>query len=266
MWNWWATRFLIPFVLEYAPIEQRYRGIIQRLNKIPALMQQGQTNLMDSPDVWNRVAREEKRRQSGADRQKRCALRRPDTLKADYDHAAGPALDALRGFTKFLAGDFSKKTSDWRLGKENYDPKFAYTLVSGKKPEQVLSEAEATLKDVRDQMAKLAAPQTVRAALDQIAKQHTPPDHYMDEAKKGLEEATNFVREKHLVDFAAEPANLQVIPDTRVHARHLFGGGFQCSAGSRTAARRVLLVDADSPRHGRKRALNRSCASTIATA
>ncbi len=199
-----------PFVLEYAPLEARYRQIIQRLTKIPSLIEQGQANLMDSPEVWNRVAREEN--QGNLDLiDKTLRAKVPDALKADYDRAAGPALDALHGFTKFLAGDFSKKTSDWRLGKEKYYPKFAYTLVSGKKPEQVLSEAEATLKDVRDQMAKLAAPLSVRAALDKIAQQHTTPDHYMDEAKKDLEEATNFVREKHLVTLGAGN-NLQVIP------------------------------------------------------
>ena len=104
---------------------------------------------MDSPDVWNRVAREEN--EGNLDLiDKTLRAKAPDALKADYDRAAGPALDALRGFTKFLTDDLSKKTSDWRLGKENYDQKFAYTLVSGKKPEQVLAEAEAALKDVRD--------------------------------------------------------------------------------------------------------------------
>src|SRR3984885_834003 len=199
-----------PFVLEYAPLDQRYRAIIQRLQKIPALMQQGQANLMDAPEIWNRVAREEKQSHRDlVDKTPRAKV--PDALKADYDRAAGPALDALRGFTKFLKDDLLKKTSDWRLGKENYDPKFAYTLVSGKKPEQVLAEAEAALKDVRDQMTKLAAPQTVKAALDKIAQQHTTPGAFMDEAKKDLEEATNFVREKHLVTLAST-ANLQVIP------------------------------------------------------
>ena len=199
-----------PFVLEYAPLDQRYRAIIQRLQKIPALMQQGQANLMDAPEIWNRVAREEN--EGNLDLiDKTLRAKVPDALKADYDRAAGPALDALRGFTKFLKDDLSKKTSDWRLAKENYDQKFAYTLVSGKKPEQVLAEAEAALKDVRDQMTKLAAPQTVKAALDKIAQQHTTPGAFMDEAKKDLEEATNFVREKHLVTLAST-ANLQVIP------------------------------------------------------
>src|SRR5580658_1622800 len=199
-----------PFVLEYAPLDQRYRAIIQRLNKIPALMQQGEANLMDAPEVWNRVAREEN--DGNVDLiDKTLRAKAPDALKADYDRAAGPALDALRGFTKFLQDDLSKKTSDWRLGKEKYDPKFAYTLVSGKKPEQVLAEAEAALKDVREQMAKLAAPETVKQALDKIAQQHTTPAAYMDQAKMDLTEATNFVREKHLVTLGSG-SNLQVIP------------------------------------------------------
>jgi uncharacterized protein (DUF885 family) len=199
-----------PFVLEYAPIETRYRHIIQRLQMIPALIQQAEANLADAPEIWNRVAREEN--DGNLDLiDKTLRAKAPDALRADYDHAAGPALDALRGFTKFLKDDLSKKTSDWRLGKDKYDPKFAYTLVSGKKPEQVLAEAEAALKDVREQMAKLAAPETVKQALDKIAQQHTTPAGYMDQAKQDLTEATNFVREKHLLTLGSV-ANLQVIP------------------------------------------------------
>ncbi len=210
-------------------------------------MQQGQANLVDSPDVWNRVAREEN--EGNLDLiDKTLRAKAPDALKADYDRAAGPALDALRGFTKFLTGDLSKKTSDWRLGKENYDQKFAYTLVSGKKPEQVLAEAEAALKDVREQMAKLAAPQSVRAALDKIAQQHVTPAAYMDQAKKDLEEATNYVREKHLVDARRRQESASD-SHARVHARHLFGGRFQRGAGAGTATGRVLLGDADSAQH-----------------
>ncbi len=146
---------------------------------------------MDAPEIWNRVAREENEGNLDViDKTLRAKV--PAALKADYDRAAGPALDSLRGFTKFLKDDLSKKTSDWRLGKENYDPKFAYTLVSGKKPEQVLAEAEAALKDVREQMAKLAAPLSVKAALDKIAQQHTTPANYMDQAKKDLDGSHEF--------------------------------------------------------------------------
>ena len=199
-----------PFVLEYASIDVRYGHILRRLLLIPALMDQARMNLADAPEVWNRVAREENDGNIALiDKTLRAKV--PANLKADFDKAALPALNSLRGFSAFLKDDLSKKTSDWRLGKERYDQKFAYTLIAGKTPDQVLSEAEAALKDTREQMAKLAAPHTTREALDAIARQHTTPEHFMDEARKGLDEATQFVRQKHLVTLPARN-NLQVIP------------------------------------------------------
>jgi len=199
-----------PFVLEYAPLDTRYRQIIRRLSQAPVLMDQAKMNLIDSPEVWTRVAREEN--DGNIDLiDKTLRAKAPANLKADFDKAAGPALDSLRSFNSFLKDDLSKRTSDWRLGKERYSKKFAYTLVAGKTPEEVLSEAEAALKETRQQMAKLAAPHSIREALDAIAKQHTTPEHFMDEARKGLEVATEFVRQKHLVTFPSR-SNLQVIP------------------------------------------------------
>ena len=47
------------YTLHYAPDQERFRHIIARLEKIPALVQQAEGNLVDSPEAWNRVAREE---------------------------------------------------------------------------------------------------------------------------------------------------------------------------------------------------------------
>ena len=80
-----------PFVLEYAPLEMRYRHIIQRLSKVPALLEQARMNLMDAPEVWNRVAREENDGNVGLiDMTLRAKA--PESLKSDYDHAAAPAV------------------------------------------------------------------------------------------------------------------------------------------------------------------------------
>ncbi len=199
-----------PFVLEYAPLETRYRHIVQRMFKIPALIEQARMNLIDAPEVWNRVAQEENAGNIDLI-DKTLRAKAPPAVKADFDRAATSALDALRGFNKYLKDELSRRTSDWRLGKDKYDRKFQHVLVSGKTPEKVLSEAEATLKSVRDEMTKLAAPRSVRAALDKIAQQHATPETYMDEARKTLDQATAFIREKHLVTLPAR-GNLQVIP------------------------------------------------------
>jgi uncharacterized protein (DUF885 family) len=199
-----------PFVLEYAPVETRYRHIIQRLFRIPGFIQNAKGALDTSPEVWTRVAIEENDGNIALiDKTLREHV--PTNLKSDYDRAAKAALDALKDFNQFLKTVLAGRTADWRLGKEKYEKKFGFALVSGKTPEQVLSEAEASLQTVRQEMVKLAAPRSVKDALDKIAQQHATPETFMDQARKDLEEASNFVKAKHLVTLPAR-GNLQVIP------------------------------------------------------
>jgi len=213
-----------PLVLNYAAPDVRFQHIVKRLEKIPALVDQAKTNLVDAPEVWNRVAREENQGNIDLiDQTLRKAA--PDALKTSYDAAAGPALTALKDLNTFLAETLSKKTSDWRLGKEKYAQKFAYVLATDKTPEQLLAEAERDLLATRMEMATLAAPRTVKQALDEIATHHATPATYMAEARKTLEQATTFVKEKRLVTLPPR-SNLQVI-DTPEFMRGIYGvGGF----------------------------------------
>jgi uncharacterized protein (DUF885 family) len=213
-----------PYMLNYAPKEKRFQQITRRLEKMPALFEQAKSELMDAPEIWNRVAQEENDGNIELiDKTLRAEV--PDAQKADYNRAATDAIASLRGFNAYLKDTLSKKTSDWRLGKDNYAKKFQFVLHTGKAPEQLLSEAEAELKTVREDMAKLAAPKTVKQALDEIAKQHATPDTFLDAARKTLEQATAFVREKGLVTLSAR-SNLQVI-ETPEFMRGIYGvGGF----------------------------------------
>jgi len=213
-----------PYMLNYAPKEKRFQQITRRLEKMPALFEQAKSELVDAPEIWNRVAQEE----NGGNIElidKTLRAEVPEAQKAGYNRAAEGAIASLRGFNTFLKDSLSKKTSDWRLGKDSYAKKFQYTLHTGKAPEQLLAEAEAELKVVRGEMAKLAAPKTVKQALDEIAKQHATPETYMDAARKTLEQATAFVREKGLVTLS-DRSNLQVI-ETPEFMRGIYGvGGF----------------------------------------
>ena len=222
-----GNALFVPFILEYAPKDQRFRHIVKRLEKMPALFEQAKANLVDAPEVWNRVAVDENTGTIGLiDKELRAAV--PDAQKADYDRAASTALAALKDFNTFLEKDLSKKTADWRLGKENYAKKFGYVLATGKTPEQLLAEAEADLQSIRQDMEKTSAPKTVKEALDEIAKQHATPDTYMMEAKKDLEQATAFVRDKGLLTLPPR-SNLAVI-DTPEFMRGIYAvGGFNAA-------------------------------------
>jgi uncharacterized protein (DUF885 family) len=216
-----------PYMLNYAPKERRFQQITRRLEKFPALFEQAKANLTDAPEVWNRVAREENDGTIGLiDRTLRAEV--PDAQKADYGRAAEGALAALRDFGAYLENDLSKRTSDWRLGKEKYARKCEAVLATGKTPEQLLAEAEATLKTTRDELDALARPKTAKQALDDIAKQHATPDTYMPEARQSLAQATAFVREKALLTLPSR-ANLEVI-DTPEFLRGIYAvGGFNAA-------------------------------------
>src|SRR5213594_3701465 len=216
-----------PYVLEYAPKDRRYLHIIRRLEKVPALFEQAKANLLDAPEVWNRVAGEEN---DGTvdliDKTLRAEV--PELQKADFEQAAGRAIAALKDFNGYLAAVLSKKTSDWRLGRDKYVQKFNYVLATGKSPEQLLAEAEADLKSTRQELERLAAPKTPKQALDDVARRHSTAEMYMAQAKKALEQTTAFVREKSLVTLPSR-SNLEVI-DTPEFMRGIYAvGGFNAA-------------------------------------
>jgi uncharacterized protein (DUF885 family) len=213
-----------PYMLNYAPVEKRFGHIIKRLERIPALFDQAKANLVDAPEVWNRVAGEENDGNIELiDKTLRNAA--PESLKGAYGVAADKALASVRDFNTFLKDKLSANTSDWRLGKEKYARKFALVLASGRTPEDLLAAAEADLKTVRAQMAKLAAPKTIEQALDDVARQHATPDTYIAKAKETLAQATAFVKQKDLLTLPAR-SNLDVI-ETPEFMRGIYGvGGF----------------------------------------
>ena len=213
-----------PYVLEYEPKPQRYRHIIARIKNIPNLISQAKVNLTDSPEVWNRVAREENDGNIGlisGTMLKSC----PPELQSEYSEASRPALDSLREFNSYLEKQFSQHTSDWRLGAENYKQKFRFALGTDQSPKQLMHAAEIELKIVREQMEKLAGPEGVKTALDRIAHRHATPDTYFADAKRDLAEATGFVKQKHLLNLPAS-ANLEVIPTPEFMRGSYSVGGF----------------------------------------
>lgn len=216
-----------PFILDYAPMESRYRDIIARLEKVPNLFDQARMNLTDAPAVWNEAARDEN---DGNIDMIEHTLRdgAPQSVRADYDRAAQPAVAAARAFNAWLRDDLSKRVSDWQLGSEKYGQKFRYMLDVGETPEQVLPEAEAELERVRGEMAKLAGTVPVKQYLDRLATQHSTPSSYFQDAQHDLDEAIAFVRQKNIVPVP-DTSNLKVIA-TPEFERGIFGvGGFNAA-------------------------------------
>ncbi len=230
-----------PYMLQYAPLEERLKDIIARLEKLPRLLEQARENVLDSPPIWTKVAIEENAGNIDlVDKTIRGAV--PPAMRADYDRAAGPALDALRALSAWMKNGLKPAPADgWRLGPEIYEAKFRCVLGAGRTPAQVLESAESDLKAVRARMLELARPlhkqwfprhrdhpdanATIREVLNRIAAKHSTPQSYIADARADLAEARRFVREKNLLALPAR-GNLEVIP-TPEFLRGIYAvGGF----------------------------------------
>jgi uncharacterized protein (DUF885 family) len=226
-----------PYVLEYAPKEKRAQQIVSRVEKIPRFLDQAKRNLFAAPPVWIEVARDENQGNIDLiDKTLRAFM--PASTQASYAHAAEIALLELREFDRFLSETLShkkagKEVPDWRLGEDTYKLKFRFALETDLTPEQVLQSAESDLKRVRREMFEIARQlgargdenRAIAEALDKIAKNHSTPAGYLDDARADLVEARAFVLQKNLLTLPAG-GNLQVI-ETPVFMRGIYAvGGF----------------------------------------
>ena len=236
-----------PYVLEYAPQPARIANIIARLQKAPQFLGQASANLLASPDIWTKVAIEENEGNIElVDKTIRAEV--PPDQRAAYDQAARPALDAMTKFQGYLKKSLSARANwDWRLGRDNYIPKFRYVLETGMDVDTVLANAEADLPRVRAKMLQLALPlhrtmfpdhvdhanlsgadrenAVIGEVLGKIAARHATPETYMSEARMDLDEARGFVKARNLLTLPAR-SNLQVIP-TPEFMRGIYSvGGF----------------------------------------
>ena len=214
------------YALESAPKEERFRNIIARLEKVHSLVEQAKANLVDAPEIWNKVAREENEGNLNLIDQ---VLRAncPDSLKDKYNAAATQALGSLKTFQEFLANDLSKKTSDWRLGNDKYAKKFRYSMVVDSSSGGALGEAQTKFNAVRNEMEVMAADVggDVRRKLNQISMKQSTVGSYFTDARADLEGARAFVKKSGLILLPGSD-NLQVIETPEFMRGTYSVGGF----------------------------------------
>jgi uncharacterized protein (DUF885 family) len=123
---------------------------------------------------------------------------------------------------------------DFRIGRELFDEKLAFALMSPLSREEIRRRAESEIVRTRAQMYEIArgvlagragAPRTpasptaseqqaaIQAALDLAGAERPPRDGVVALAKETLKEATDFVRRKDFVTVPDEPLDIILMPE-----------------------------------------------------
>jgi uncharacterized protein (DUF885 family) len=231
-----GNALFLPLTQDYAPHDERIGHVLSRVQQIPRVLDQVKAYLDDADPIFVKTAISEN--DGNIDLiENTIAEEIPagSPLKAEYDRVAPPAVAALQSFSKWLADDLGKRSSNrsWRLGKDLYDQKFRLVMETDIAPEQLLADAERELKAVRLEMLQLALPmhaqmfpshgdhsalvgrgrenQIIGEVLDKISQEHPRRDQLQEDIEGDLAGIRQFIREKKIVSLPSRD-NLKVIP------------------------------------------------------
>jgi hypothetical protein len=225
-----------PLTDDYAPQDVRLGHILSRIAATPHFLDQARNQLVDADPIFIKVAIEEN--EGNVDLIENTiapAIPPGSPLKAQYDQLAPPAITALKNFSAFLQDDLAKRKTDrtWRLGKDLYAEKFRLVMETPVTPEQVLADAESSLKKTRAEMLQIALPlhkqyfpdhddhaalapqerenKVISEVLVKISEDRPKRDDLMPVIKEDLVGIRQFIIDKKIVSLKSRD-NLKVIP------------------------------------------------------
>src|SRR5438270_6833725 len=204
-------RFL-PLTQDYAAKDVRVGHVISRIGEIPRFLDQAKSQLVDADPIFISTAVDENEGNIGQVDSVAAEISAGSPLKAQYDQVAPAAKKALADFNDWMKDELAKRPTNgrtWRLGPEWYAQKFRYVMETSVEPAQLLSDAEARLKQSRAEMLELALPlykqmfpaqddyaslpqherenKVIAAVLGKISEEHPKRDELMEAVKADLE-------------------------------------------------------------------------------
>ena len=159
----------------------------------------------------------------------------PATDRVRLERAIAAARAAVQSHQQWLEQTLVPQAKgDFRIGRELYDEKLGFVLLSPLNRAEIRRRAEAEAVVTRAKMyevarkvlaGRAAAPSTpvtptpaeqqaaIKAALDMASAERAPRDGVVDFAKQTLRETTEFVRAKNFVAVPDEPLDVILMPE-----------------------------------------------------
>jgi uncharacterized protein (DUF885 family) len=229
----------------YAPLNDRLRAFSKRLTFVPAYYEAAK-NLITTPviehtdlailqnegaveEAFGQAFRDSVATSTVNDAEKEQLLARAEVAKA--------AVTDYTGWLKTKRAALTPENSrSFRIGKELYDAKFKYEIVSDFTPEDIYKRAVKRRSELHAEMAKLSRelwpkyfkdqpmPQDslvlIRKMIDALSYTHVKPELFLQSIEKQMPELISFINEKKLLYI--DPSKPLVVRKTPAYME---GGG-----------------------------------------
>ena len=224
---------------DFAPLPERLRSLTTRLEQLPRLLEQARGNLVPArvPSIHAETA--VKQNPGVMSLVDELVVPQLGTLPAAdrerLERAIAAARTAVQDHQRWLEGTLVPAAKgDFRIGRELYDQKLAFALMSTLSRGEIRARAEAEVKRVRGDMYAVArtvltgrdgapplpdAPTAeqeqaaIAAALELAYADRPARGDVVDLARATLAEATAFVRQRDFVTVPDEPLEIILMPE-----------------------------------------------------
>src|SRR6266513_4106618 len=204
---------------DFDSADKRIRNLHQRMDGIPNVIKQAETNLQHSPRVHTETAIEQIQGainlvRNGLDP----LLNQAPQLKKDLDPIQEKTAKALEDYKKWLQDDLLKRADgDFRLGAEKFRKKLRFALASDLSMEEIKKRADTDLQQTQAAIYETALPfyqkyfpkadektladkkQVTAGVLKKLSEQHPDDNTIVSYAQKIVVEATDFVKSHNIV-------------------------------------------------------------------
>ncbi|WP_239470211.1 DUF885 domain-containing protein [Archangium violaceum] len=214
---------------EFAPVEERVRSLMARMEGIGSVVAAAKANLRDVPRPWAEQALLDARGTVGflrADLPKALeaqGLGQVDAaLRRSFSAALARTTAEVEGFVRWQEKELLPKAKgDFRLGRERFEKKLALEEHVALTVEQLRDINERTIREyqakVAAEAARVDASKPPGEVMDALVHDHPSAEELIPTARKQLEECQRFVRERGLLTLPSE--RLPTVRETPAYSR-----------------------------------------------
>jgi uncharacterized protein (DUF885 family) len=284
-WQWDPSLYNVasPFALllatDYAPLEERLRTVMKRLEKVPDYYAAAQRNIQDPTPEHVDLAIQQNRGALGVfgdGLAKQLQASRLSTAERHlFDQRISAARAAISRYVTWLEalqkqmaatlrpagphdiGAAAGRARSFRIGRELYEQEFAYRIQSGETAEALYHRAQQEKERLLARMGLLAqllwskyfpneaAPsdrqELTARVIAEISKQHATPAKFVPEVKRLIPQLEDWVNEHGLL--TVDRSKPLVVRDTPEYERGVAGGSLDPPGPYNPGAQSYFNID-----------------------
>ena len=212
---------------DFAPLEDRLRSAMARMDGIPAYLGHARANLENPARLHTEVAIAQNRGAVSFFRNVLAPMAEGLEIADEFAAKCEEVAVALEDHGRWLEEDLlPRSNADWKVGPELYDRIFAMTAETDEPPEDFLDYSEEYFDLLRADMIKIASDnwsafypgedppadqgELIHRVMQAISLDHGESDKLVDDVNGYIVEIKQFIRDNEIIDLP-EPDRLEVV-------------------------------------------------------